>query len=135
MSELILGLNRALAKEYAAAIQYFQHAAVIAGNLSAFAGELTAHGGEEIDHAKKLNDHINFLGGIPAVTVAQIFTASDATAMLQMDLDGESDAIAIYKSLITLCRASEDYGTEAILLEILADEEHHANDLRTWLGR
>lgn len=136
-TELLLALNEDLSLEYAAAIQYIQHAAVIDGVLSAFAKDMLAHADEEIGHAKKLADHINYLGGVPGVhgaAVGTIFTASEASAMLRQDLTGENTAIQRYKDRIKQARAESDYGTEAILLEILADEEHHANDIMTWLG-
>ena len=95
--------------------------------------ELQTHADEEIKHAKKINKHINFLGGIPAVGVAQVLTASDNGAMLRQDLAGEEEAIRQYKKRIYQARQAGDYGTEAMLLGILADEEHHANDLKTIL--
>lgn len=134
-AELISALNGDLEREYAAAIQYLNHSAVISGLSSTFANELRAHADDEIGHAKKLNDHINYLGGIPSIACASIFTASDASAMFKQDLDGESEAIVRYIERIRQCRTLEDYGTEAIILDILEDEEHHANDLKTWLGK
>ena len=133
--DLLKLLNEDLALEYAAAIQYYQHAAVIDGLHAAFAGELIVHAKDEIGHAEALSNHIDFLGGIPGVKVGEIFTASQGPAMLTQDLIGETEAITRYKERIAQVRAAGDFGTEAILLDILADEEHHAHDVKTWLGR
>jgi len=131
--ELIDALNEDLAREYAAAIQYYQHAAVIDGVYFSFAKELLDHAADEIKHAQTLNDHIAYLGGVPSVKVADIFTSSDAVPMLRQDLQGEQEAIAEYQQRVAQARAIADPDTEAVLLEILADEEHHANDLKSML--
>jgi bacterioferritin len=127
-------LETDLAYEYAAAIQYFQHAAVIGGLYFAFAADLLTHGDEEIGHAKKLNDLIAFHGGIPLVETASRFMASNPTSMLKQDYEGELDAIARYKDHIKAAEAIGETGIVSVLLDILADEEHHANDLRSVLA-
>jgi bacterioferritin len=124
-------LQTDLAFEYSAAIQYFQHAAVIGGLYFAFASDLLTHGDEEIGHAKKLNDLINFHGGIPLVETASRFMASSALSMLKQDHEGEIDAIERYKNHITIAQGLGETGIVAVLLDILADEEHHAADLQT----
>jgi bacterioferritin len=133
MDSLLVGLNEALSREYSAAIQYYQHAAVLSGHTAWFARDMLEHAGEEIGHAKLLNDHINYLGGVPTVSVSAVFTASENEAMFRQDLNGEHTAITLYKNLIKEARIMGDYGTEVILLGILEDEEHHANDLETIL--
>lgn len=127
-------LETDLAFEYASALQYFQHAAVIGGLYFAFAADLLTHGDEEIGHAKKLNDLIAFHGGIPLVEVASRFMASNPTSMLKQDYEGELDAIARYKAHIDTALALGETGIVSVLLDILADEEHHAGDLRTILA-
>lgn len=133
MSDLIKDLNEDLRREYAAAIQYIQHAAVLDGLHFAFVKELYAHAADEIEHAKKISEHINFLGGIPVASSFESFTAGDNDTMIAQDLDGEYDAIKRYKERIEQVRSDGDYGTEAVLLDILKDEEHHANDLQSIL--
>jgi bacterioferritin len=132
-NDFIVKMNDALAREYAAAIQYIQHAAVLDGFYTAYDAEILVHADEEFGHAKKLSDHINYLGGIPVALSAPAFTASDNQRMLQQDLTGENEAIAIYKELIAMARAVNDYCSEIILMEILTDEQDHANFLETIL--
>jgi bacterioferritin len=132
--ELIDLLNEDLIREYGAAIQYKQHAAVINGIYFAFAGMLYEHADEEISHAKALSEHINYLGGVPSVDLNKRNISNDAVAMLNLDLDGENEAIARYKERIAQCNEAGEYGTVAILLDILKDEEEHANEIETILG-
>lgn len=131
--ELIDLLNDDLAREYAAAIQYRQHAAVIDGLHFAFVGVLYEHADDEMSHAKILSEHINYLGGIPTTDPTARHVDSDAVAMLNFDLDGENDAITRYTERIAQCNEAGEYGTVAILLDILKDEQEHANDLETIL--
>jgi len=131
--DLIKALNADLSLEYAAAIQYLQHAACLVKEYTAFAGDLIKHAKDEIKHARKLNDHITFLGGIPTVFVGSIFTASDNVTMLKQDLAGEKTAIERYVERINQARGQGDPGTEAVLMSILKDEQHHATDLESIL--
>jgi bacterioferritin len=68
--ELLTKLNGDLPWEYAALIQYVQHAV-------------------------SLSDQIDFLGGVPAVEVQTIKVSDDSVEMLEFDLEGELDAIAV----------------------------------------
>jgi len=126
-------LNEDLSLEYSAAIQYKQHAAVIDGLYAAFASELETHAGEELGHAKQLSDHLNYLGVIPTANVGERKGSPLSVEMLQQDLAAENVAIARYAERIAQARMMQDFGTEAILLGILEDEQSHANDIETWL--
>lgn len=128
------GLQGDLSREYAAAIQYKQHASVLEGNDFAFAKELIDHASDELRHADALNDLIVFNRGIPGVIISTIFTATLAPAMFRQDLEGENDAIARYKERIEQALDAGNFGAVAVLLDILKDEEHHANDLESILG-
>ena len=98
IKKLIVLLNDDLSKEYSAAIQYIQHAAVLTGaQYSDTVKEMKIHANEEIAHAIILADQIDFLGGTPTVNVAKIYADANNEKMLQLDLKGEEDAIARYK--------------------------------------
>lgn len=134
--ELIDELNRDLAKEYSALIQYVQHAAVITGpQYDAISAELVVHSNEEHLHAISLSEQIDFLGGVPAVDVAAIGVSPSAKSMLELDLDGELDAIARYKARIAQAEALREYGLRRALEDILIVEEEHARDLQSALDR
>ncbi len=132
--QLIGLLNQDLAKEYSALIQYVQHASVITGpQYDAIAAELTVHSNEEHQHAITLSDQIDFLGGAPAVDVADIHISPDSKTMLEQDLEGELDAIARYRERIAQAEMLQEYGLRRALEDILIIEEEHARDLQSAL--
>lgn len=133
-ARLVELLNQDLAKEYSALIQYVQHAAVITGpQYDAIAAELTVHSNEEHQHAITLSDQIDFLGGVPAVDVADIHISPDSKTMLEQDLEGELDAIARYRERIAQAEMLQEYGLRRALEDILIIEEEHARDLQSAL--
>jgi bacterioferritin len=133
-AQLIAALNKDLAKEYSALIQYVQHAAVITGpQYDAISAELRVHSNEEHQHAITLSDQIDFLGGIPAVDVADIHISPDSKIMLEQDLEGELDAIARYRERIGQAEMLQEYGLRRALEDILIIEEEHARDLQSAL--
>jgi bacterioferritin len=134
-AQLIAELNKDLAKEYSALIQYVQHASVITGpQYDAISAELTIHSNEEHQHAITLSDQIDFLGGIPAVDVANIHISPDSKVMLEQDLAGELDAIARYRERIGQAELLQEYGLRRALEDILIMEEEHVRDLTAALG-
>jgi len=133
-SELIDELNRDLAKEYAALIQYVQHAAVITGpQYDAIAAELLVHATEEHAHAVSLSSQIDWLGGVPEVDVGDIYVSPDSKTALEYDLSGELDAIARYKERVGQAELLQEYGLRRALEDILIVEEEHARDLQNAL--
>jgi bacterioferritin len=134
--ELLDKLNADLAWEYAAMIQYVQHASVITGaEYESIIAELLVHASEEMQHAISLSDQIDWLGGVPAVDVQAIQTSGDSTEMLEQDLAGELDAVERYKERIAEAEALREYGLRRVLEDILIMEEEHARDLMTVLGK
>jgi bacterioferritin len=134
--ELLERLNADLAWEYAAMIQYVQHASVITGaEYESTIAELLVHANEEMQHAINLSDQIDFLGGVPAVDVQTIKTSEESKEMLEQDLEGELDAIQRYKERIAQAEALREYGLRRVLEDILIMEEEHARDLMTVLGK
>lgn len=130
--ELIKELNKDLEWEYAAAIQYVQHSAVITGaKYESFLKELVLHSQEEMQHALMLSEQIDFLGGIPTVKVEKIGTSPKSLEMLKQDLAGEELAIKRYKERVEQAEELKEYGLRRILEDILIQEEEHKRDLLT----
>jgi bacterioferritin len=133
-AQLIDQLNRDLAKEYQALIQYVQHSAVITGpQYDAIRQELAVHSNEEHAHALSLSEQIDFLGGVPAVDVTKVLTSQDSKIMLEQDLEGELDAISRYRERIAQAEMLQEYGLRRALEDILIIEEEHARDLQNAL--
>ena len=136
MEKLIDLLNLDLELEYAAAIQYINHAAVMTGAAYGdIIKELRVHANEEISHAMILSEQINYLGGVPTIKVGKIMTSEDNDKMLEQDLDGEEDAITRYKKRIEQAEELKEYALAQQLRNILAIEQEHAMDLIQALGR
>ena len=135
INDLVALLNEDLKLEYAAAIQYYNHAAMIKGSAYQYiANEIQTHGDEEIGHAKKLVDIINFYGGNPAVSIGETKVADDNDAMLVLDLESESIAIARYTQRIEQAEELCAFAVVKILQDIITDEQSHALEVTTALG-
>src|SRR3972149_11091402 len=121
---LLEELNKDLEWEYAAAIQYVQHASAMTGaQYESIQKELVIHSQEEMQHALMLSEQIDFLGGTPTVDVEQRQTAKDTLQMLKQDLAGEELAISRYKKRIAQAESLKEYGLRRILEDILIQEE------------
>jgi bacterioferritin len=136
MEKLLELLNKDLEWEYAAAIQYIQHSAVITGSqYKAIEAELAIHSTEEMLHAKSLSDQISYLGGIPTMNVEKRQTSTDSKVILEQDLKGELDAINGYKERIAQAEELKLYGLRRALEDILIMEEEHYRDIAFMLGK
>ena len=134
--KLIDLLNVDLELEYAAAIQYINHAALMTGaEYGSIIKELIVHANEEIAHAIVLAEQIAYLEGKPSVEVGKIWTADDNKEMLEQDVRGEEDAIARYKKRVEQAEELKEYALAQQLRNILAQEQEHAMDLGQALGR
>ena len=134
--QLIELLNRDLALEYTAIVQYVQHSGVLTGaEYGDIIKEIKIHAAEELQHAITLADHIDYLGGIPTVEVPPAKVSQDNREMLQQDLEGEEDAVARYKQRIVQAEELKELALSQKLREILAMEQEHAMDLTNALGK
>lgn len=132
----IAELNKALEWEYAAAIQYVQHAAMITGaEYDTIAAELVVHSNEEMAHAVSVATAICDLGGVPTVDVEKREISESSKKMLEQDLVGEELAISIYKNLIKMAEELDEYGVRRVMEDILLQEEEHRRDLMSALGK
>ena len=134
--EIIKELNKDLALEFAAAIQYVQHASVISGGeYDSIQKELVVHSQEEMVHAVSLSDQIDFLGGVPTVDVGERKVAPQSVEMLKQDLEGEDLAIRRYRERIGQAESMREYGLRRALEDILIQEEEHKRDLQMVLEK
>jgi len=133
--DIIELLNNDLSLEYAAAVQYINHASKVTGaEFQSIQKELIVHANEEIGHAIVLADQIAFLGGDPSIEVAERHVSDDSVEMLKQDLSGELDAVRRYKERIAQADGIGEYGLKRALEDILIMEEEHARDLQAALG-
>lgn len=133
--EILDGLNLDLMYEYAAMIQYIQHAAVLTGpEYTAVIREELDHAQDEHEHAVIVADLINYLGGTPTVEVAKRLTSEDNVEMLRQDLQAEYDAIARYLERIEQLESAGLYDSAQKIRNIVLVEQDHAIDLEKALG-
>ena len=134
--EFVSQLNKDLEWEFAAAVQYVQHASVITGpEYDSIAKELVVHSNEEMMHAQKLSDIISDMGGVPTIVVEERKISSDSKILLEQDLEGEELAISRYKTRVAQAEELGEYGVRRILEDILMDEEEHRRDVLSSLGK
>lgn len=131
MEKFIEELNKDLEYEYAAVIQYIQHATTLSGpQYDSIIKEILVHSTEELQHAVTLSEQISFLGGVPTTKVEKIETSPKNAEMLKQDLDGEEIAITRYKERIRQAEELEEYGVRRLIEDILVMEEEHKRDLQ-----
>lgn len=135
--ELIEALNRDLAGELQAVIQYVTYAAAVTGPQRPvlkefFAGEIP----DELGHAQFLADKIASLGGTPTTEARAVPPATDARSMLEKVLEAERQAIADYKERAEQAAAFGDRALATHLETIVEDETAHFEEtekiLRGW---
>lgn len=135
LEQVIEGLNLDLSWEYAAMVQYIQHASMLTGpEYTAVIKELLQHAQEEHDHAVILSDLIQYLGGIPTVDVAERLASLDNVEMLRQDLQAEYDAIRRYLRRIEQLENLRLYDSAQKIRNIAVIEQEHAIDLEKTLG-
>lgn len=135
LEQIVHGLNLDLAWEYAAGIQYTQHASMLKGAAYfAIAEELEEHAKDEFGHANELSVLIQYLGGVPTTQVAPVSTSMDNVEMLRQDLRGEYDAIRRYLQRIQQLEALGMYDSAQKIRNIAVAEQEHAIDLEIALG-
>ena len=135
-NELAALMNKAIAKEVEASMQYLWQSILWAGVKGhATKDELKAFSDEERGHAEEIADRLYYLGGIPErglhVSMAQVPIGDDLDARLAIDAKNEQATIDLYNQIIEQCIADGDKTTEYMFREILKDEEHHHDVITT----
>ena len=132
-------LNEALATEIVCVLRYKRHYYMAAGiHAQAVAEEFLEHAGEEQGHADLIAARITQLGGEPDLNPDGLLSRSHSEyvegkgliEMITEDLVAERIAIDSYAEMIRYV-GEDDPTTRRMLEGILANEEEHAEDLRT----
>jgi bacterioferritin len=140
VEDLINLLNTAYADEWMAYHQYWIGAKVLVGPMRPqVEAELNQHADDEEEHADKLADRIIQLGGTPVLSPEEWFdsgscgfeapTDTSVRAILDQNIKGEQCAIRFYQDLLNMVRGKDDVTFE-LILDILADEVEHEEDLQ-----
>ncbi len=136
-------LNEVLATEIVCVLRYMRHYYVADGiDGESIKGEFLEHAREEADHADRAAKRIVQLGGEPDLNPKVLAKRShteytegrNLTTMLQEDLVAERIAVSSYREIVRWL-GDGDPTSRRVMEGLLADEEEHADDLRSLLAR
>ncbi|VXB02948.1 bacterioferritin [Massilia sp. 9I] len=139
---VIAMLNDALATELLCVLRYKRHYYTVSGpNTGHIKAEFLEHAQQEQDHADRIAERIVQLNGSPNFNPATLTARShaeyddsdDVQAMIRADLIAERVAIESYRQMIQTI-GDKDPTTRALLVDIMAVEEEHADDMRDLLA-
>lgn len=127
--QLIDNLNKDLAAEFAAIIQYITYAARVTGPyrpqlVQFFLAEVP----DEQAHAQFLANKIVALGGLPTVTPDVVPAVSDTQSMLRAVQEAERRAVEGYKQRAEEANEYGDKGLAVQLETMIADETGHMEE-------
>ena len=134
-------LNEALATEIVCVLRYKRHYYTAKGIHSAsVAEEFLEHASEEQGHADRIAERITQLDGEPNFDPAGILSRSHSQyvagdsliEMIKEDLIAERIAIESYSEIIRYL-GDNDPTSRRLMEEILANEEEHAEEMKTLL--
>jgi bacterioferritin len=140
-------LNEALATEWVCVLRYYRHYYMASGMLAdSVKAEFLEHAQQELAHANLLSERIVQLGGAPDLNPdtltsrahAEYKPGHDLRDMVKENLVAERIAIDSYREMINYV-GDRDTTTKRILMQILAQEEEHADDMADlldgWVGK
>jgi len=134
--KVVKALNEARSRELQVIIQYMiQHYTATGMESLPVIDMFKVIAITEMQHAEALGGRIDYLGGTPTKEPKPITVGSNVREMLELDLEVEEGAIALYKDIIKLCQEEGDVTSRRMMEGILEDEEGHANDFKTALGK
>lgn len=134
--KIIKALNEDVALELAAIIQYANHHVMVNGIESPEISDLFEKiSRDEMKHLELFMERVDYLGGVPTTKPGDIKTGGDIKKMVQDDFDAENGAAKKYKADIKLCIELDDPVTRLMLENITSQEEGHAYQWQTILGK
>jgi len=141
--DLVTMLNRALALEHAAEIQYLAHAELISGlTAEPVMARLKEIASDEGKHAAKFRTLIgDFLEGEPGMSLAPTHRATDIKKILEVNIKDEKEAIDFYKLIYKKIQQNKDalpYAFETLeheMRHVILDEQEHVAELSILLGK
>jgi bacterioferritin len=141
LNTILRVLNEALASEIVCVLRYKRHHYMAKGiHSQSVAAEFLEHATEEQGHADRIAERIVQLDGAPNLSPEGMLTRSHSEYvegetlldMVREDLVAERIAIESYSEIIRYL-GENDPTSRRLMEEILANEEEHAEDMKTLL--
>ncbi|MBP2168595.1 bacterioferritin [Erwinia toletana] len=134
-TKIISHLNKLLGNELVAINQYFLHARMFKNWGLMRLNDIEYHESiDEMKHADKYIERILFLEGIPNLQdLGRLRIGEDVEEILKSDLVLELEGAKDLREAIAYADKVHDYVSRDMMIEILADEEHHIDFLETEL--
>jgi bacterioferritin len=85
-------------------------------------------------HALKISNHIDYLGGMPSVTLKPVKTSDKAEDMFRFDLANKKETIRQYRRRVRQADELNKFAIAESLRGILVEEQDHLIALATGLG-
>jgi bacterioferritin len=130
-------LNRILEAELAGVVRYTHYSLLVFGfGRIPIVAWLREQATESLLHAQQAGEWITTLGAYPSLTIGKLLDSHtfDIAAILRESLQAETDALALYRELLSLVEqrsvALEEYARQMICLE-----EQHAGDVDKMLRK
>lgn len=132
----VLGyLGRALSLELSAVQQFMTQASLVElwGDAES-AARFRRATVEELQHSEKIVQRMLTLGVAPAASqLRPVGHAPDLAGLLQVGLALKGDLIIHYAEALRFCQLVGDRDSGAFFQGLWSDEQHHTEDLDTWL--
>ncbi len=134
VDELVEELNKALADEWLAYLQYLNSAKIVNGRMfPVVVKELEGIAAEELEHAGELIERIIQLGGKPVVDPKKYYDLTncgyevpteDIPQVLKAAIKGEGCAIKVYDKIAAMTHG-KDIVTYNLMIHIMEEEIDH----------
>lgn len=142
LERVLTVLNEVVATEIVCTLRYHAHAFACDGiDAEVAATEFRAHASQEWQHMMRVAERIDQLGGAPDLdpstlikrSHAEFSSSQDLRAMIEEDLVAERIAVQTYQEIVRWL-GDGDPTTRRLMEDILAEEEHHADDMLSLLA-
>jgi len=130
---VVTALNKAIALEHTATLQYQQQALLVSGLWrKVFADHFAAQAKSSLEHAAKFGQKVVAFGGVPTVEVGTVRQSTDLEEMLRHALDLERSTMQAYHEAHALTEG--DIALRTMLEGQIESEQRDIEELEMYLG-